>query len=98
MVLVLMRTAGPASVRTAQQRHDARVSRARIWRACSNERATPNTVGPLPDIAAPSAPAARSAALIRSISLPDLSLNFTQALLAVDCRVITPAIHCGLTP
>ncbi|OLC64610.1 MAG: hypothetical protein AUG80_18905 [Candidatus Rokubacteria bacterium 13_1_20CM_4_68_9] len=68
MVLVLMRTAGPASVRTAQQRHDARVSRARIWRACSNERATPNTVGPLPDIAAPSAPAARSAALIRSIS------------------------------
>src|SRR2546430_11998697 len=28
---------------------EPRVSRRRICRACSNERATPNTVGPLPD-------------------------------------------------
>src|SRR3972149_4531087 len=39
-----------------------------IWRAWSSERATPNTVGPLPDITAPSAPAASSAAFIRPIT------------------------------
>src|SRR3989442_13789973 len=60
-------TAGPVRVRTAQQSQAPRVSRRRICRACSNERATPNTVGPLPDISAPSAPAASSAARIRPI-------------------------------
>src|SRR3989442_923684 len=64
----LIRIAGPCSARTAQHAHDPRTTRVRIWRACSNERATPKTVGPLPDIAAPSAPAASSAACIRPIS------------------------------
>ena len=57
-----IRTAGPRSVRTAQHSHEPRATRAWIWRACSSDRATPNTVGPLPDIAAPSAPAATRAA------------------------------------
>src|SRR5207244_1564271 len=57
-----IRIAGPRSVRTAQHPQRARVTRARICRAWSNERAIPNTVSPLPDICAPRAPATRSAA------------------------------------
>ena len=53
-------------VRTAQHDQPARFTRRRICRAWSRERATPNTVGPLPDITAPSAPAASSAAFMRA--------------------------------
>src|SRR5262249_22885946 len=61
----IARTAGPPWVRTAQQAQPARFTRRRICRAWSSERAMPNTVGPLPDISAPTAPAAISAAFIR---------------------------------
>ena len=37
-------------VRTAQHDHDTRANRAANCRACSHERASPNTVGPLPDM------------------------------------------------
>src|SRR5262249_30259538 len=60
----LSRMAGPPMVRTAQHDHDSLASRARSCRACSQDRARPKTVGPLPDMAAPSAPAARRAAFI----------------------------------
>src|SRR5436190_22505589 len=63
-----VRMAGPDSVRTAQHDQPARLTRRRIDRAWSSERARPKTVGPLPDITAPSAPAARSAAFIRAIT------------------------------
>ena len=67
-VLTCARIAGPECVRTAQQAQPARFTRRRIWRAWSSERAMPNTVGPLPDMIAPSAPAARSAAFMRPIT------------------------------
>jgi len=60
--------AAPLFVLTAQADQPARFTRRWIWRAWSSERATPNTVGPLPDITAPSAPAASSAAFIRPIT------------------------------
>ena len=45
--------AGPRSVRTAQASQAPRATRLRIWRACSQERATPKTVGPLPEMLQP---------------------------------------------
>src|SRR5882672_4264688 len=60
--------AGPEFVRTAQQAQPARLTRVRICRAWSRERATPNPVGPLPDMIAPSAPAAKRAAFMRPIT------------------------------
>ncbi|OGK94267.1 MAG: hypothetical protein A3J45_05885 [Candidatus Rokubacteria bacterium RIFCSPHIGHO2_02_FULL_69_13] len=54
-------------MRTAHASRDAVVTRSRICRAWSAERATASTVGPLPDITLPSAPALMSARLIRPI-------------------------------
>ena len=55
-------------MRTAQQAQPFRLTRMRICRAWSRDRAIPNTVGPLPDMIAPSAPAAKRAAFMRPIT------------------------------
>src|SRR5262245_5253690 len=47
---------GPATVRVTQVRHGRPARPASIRRAPALEGATPITVGPLPDITAPSAP------------------------------------------
>src|SRR5216117_1036520 len=76
----VIRIAGPRIARTAQHAQEPRATRARICRAWSNERATPNTVSPLPDIAAPSAPAARSAASICATCLYAVAATRSSAL------------------
>src|SRR5207247_1850798 len=63
-----MRIAAPEFVLTAHAAHPPRFTRRWICLAWSRDRARPNTVGPLPDMAAPSAPAARSAPFVRPIT------------------------------
>src|SRR5439155_11008668 len=64
----IARMAAPEFVRTAQAAQPARLTRRWICCAWSSDRAMPNTVGPLPDITAPSVPAASSAAFMRPIT------------------------------